>query len=317
MVFFLTTFYVLLSINSLVATLYTHRAENIRRTWLLLGAFVSLIALIGWALSYALDTYYIFPLAVGLSVFMSIMSYWFSDKMVIALSGAKPLKKEDDLELYRLVENLSITAGLPMPKLYMIEDVSLNAFATGRNAKNAVVAVTRGLRERLERSELEGVLAHELAHIGNRDMLVATIVAVLAGVIVTLVDIALRMTFYGGMGRDRRGAGPIMLGVLVLVLILAPIAATLLRLGVSRRREFLADTSGVLLTRYPEGLARALEKISATATPMRKNPDAIAHLWLSDPDGVKGPKRRSRLGGLFLTHPHPEDRIRALREMSV
>ncbi|OHA48218.1 MAG: zinc metalloprotease HtpX [Candidatus Terrybacteria bacterium RIFCSPLOWO2_01_FULL_58_14] len=301
-----------------MATLYTHRAENIRATWLLFGAFVVLIAGVGWVVSYAYDAYIIFPIAVAIAVFMSVASYWFSDKMVVAFSGAKPVLKQDDPELYRTVENLAIAAGLPAPKIYIVEDPAPNAFATGRDPNHAVIAVTRGLRQGLEKPELEGVLAHELAHIGNNDMFIATVAAVLAGVIATLADLFIRMTFHGGFGgsrRDRRGSG----GALILVgligaLVLAPIAATLLRLAISRRREFLADASGALLTRHPEALAQALEKISAFSLPMRRAPEAIAHLWLSDPQIQK--HKASFFSRLFMTHPPLEDRIRALRKIA-
>lgn len=282
-----------------------------------MGAFVSMIIGVGWVMSYALADQAILFFAVGFAVLTSFLSYWFSDKMVVAVSGAKPLKKEEDPELYLLVENLSIAAGLPAPRIYRINDPSPNAFATGRNPRHAIVAVTTGLRERLEKSELEGVLAHELSHIGNRDMLVATIAAALAGVIVMLVDIFLRMMVFGGHGRDRRGGGPLIAIGVIVVLVLAPIGATLLRLAVSRRREFLADASGALLTRYPEGLARALEKISAAGVPMRRRGDAMAHLWLSDPHPEERKKGKSRFFSLFMTHPPVEQRIRALRDMSV
>lgn len=302
-----------------MATLYTHRAENIRATWLLFGAFVVLIAGIGWVVSYAYDAYFLFPIAIGAAMLMSVLSYWFSDKAVVAFSGAKPVVKRDDPEFYRIVENLAITAGLPTPKIYLIEDAAMNAFATGRDSRHAIVAVTRGLREGLERQELEGVLAHELAHIGNRDMFVATVAAVLAGVIATLAHLFFRISFYGGFGgsrRDRRGSGGALLIVgLVGVLVLAPIAAMLLRLAVSRRREFLADASGALLTRYPEGLARALERIGASPVPMRRSPEAIAHLWLSDPH-ARAPKQ-NWLSRFFMTHPPIDDRIRILRNMAL
>lgn len=299
-----------------MATLYTHRAENIRRTWLLLGAFVALIALLGWVFAYAFDEYVVFPIAVSIAVFMSSFSYWFSDKVVVALTRAKPLAKSDDPELYRTVENLSIAAGLPMPKVYLVQDPSPNAFATGRDPKHAVVAVTQGLRERLDQTELEGVLAHELAHIGNRDMRVAAIAAVLAGFIAILADLFIRMTFYGGMnGNRKRQGGAFVLVAIVAAAILAPIAATLLRLAISRKREFLADASGALLTRYPEGLAQALEKIAKAPVAMRRPSDATAHLWFSDP--LARERKVSWFSRLFMTHPPIAERVRVLRGMNV
>jgi heat shock protein HtpX len=214
-------------------------------------------------------------------------------------------------ELWNIVENLAITAGLPMPKLYIVDDPSPNAFATGRNPEHAAVAVHTGLLRILNKSELEGVLAHELSHIGNRDTLVSTVVVVLAGIIAILSDLFLRMSLHGG-GNRKEGGGLVLVIALVASL-LAPIAATMIRLAVSRKREFLADASGALLTRYPEGLASALEKISGatTAEPSTTASNAYAHLYISNPFGDS----KKFLSGLFMTHPHPEDRIAILREM--
>jgi heat shock protein HtpX len=233
------------------------------------------------------------------------------------LSRAKPIEKKDAPELYRIVENLSITAGLPMPKVYIIEERAPNAFATGRNPEHAAVAVTRGLLERLERVELEGVIAHELSHIGNRDMLIATIAAVFAGIIAIAADMFMRSLWWGGNRRDdnRSGSAGFVVLIGLAIAILAPIAATLLRLAISRKREFLADASGALLTRYPEGLARALEKISQDPTPLRVASNATAHLYIANP--FKGREGGSWLQKLFLTHPPVEERIAALREMEI
>lgn len=280
---------------------------------MLLLVFVGIVAALGWVFSSALESPLVFPLALGFALLTGGASYWFSDRLVLAMARAKPVKKSDDPELYRIVENLSISAGLPMPRLYLVDDPSPNAFATGRDAAHAVVAVTSGLRSALERPELEGVLAHELSHIGNRDMLVATIAAVLAGAIVVLV----RMFFHAGSVGGRRGRrgpeGALMAVGLLAVVILAPLAATLLRLAISRRREFLADASGALLTRYPEGLARSLEKIAAAPVRLRHTSDALAHLWFSDPEIAE--RRTSGLANLFLTHPPVAERVRRLREM--
>ncbi|OHA47901.1 MAG: zinc metalloprotease HtpX [Candidatus Terrybacteria bacterium RIFCSPHIGHO2_01_FULL_48_17] len=275
--------------------------------------FIVLLGVIGAAFSAYFETPTIFYMVLAFSVLTTFFSYWFSDRVVIALSGAKPIQKQDDPPLWRMIENLSITAGLPMPKVYVVEDPSPNAFATGRDPKHSVIAVTTGLRRMLDESELEGVLAHELSHIGNRDMLVATIAAVLAGIIVTIVHIFVRMTLRGGLGGNRRGnAGAIALVGLIAALILGPLAATLLRLAISRSREFLADASGALLTRYPDGLARALEKIGNARIPMRHRSDAIAHLWLSDPQIEE--RKTSWFAKMFMTHPPMEERIRALRQ---
>lgn len=296
-------------------SLYTHRAANIGRTWTLFGVFVLLVGTLGWIFAAVLESPVLFPLAVGFALLSALASYWFSDRLVLALTRAKPVAKRDDPELYRLVENLSIAAGLPMPKVYLIDDPAPNAFATGRSPARAVVAVTRGLRERLADEELEGVLAHELSHIGNRDMLVATTAAVLAGVVVTLADLFFRMGAFHGR-RNRRESGGAFLAVGALVaLVLAPLGATLLRLAISRQREYLADASGSLLTRYPEGLARALEKIAASPARLAHAPEATAHLWISAPKPAAGGV--SWLTRLFLTHPPTADRVRRLRELRV
>lgn len=296
-------------------SLYTHQAENVRRTWLLLGAFVVLIAALGWVFSAYWGNALVFPIVLAFAILGSFFSYWYADRLVVAVTRARPVAKRDDPELYRLVENLSIAAGLPTPRIYLIDDPAPNALATGRNAQKALVAVTRGLRERLEEPELEGVLAHELAHIGNRDMVVATVAAVLAGVIVTLAHVFTRASFSTGGRRSRgRGSGALLaIGVLAAI-ILAPLAATLLRLAISRRREFLADATGALLTRYPEGLARALEKIAATPLPMRHAPEMTAHLWISEPQHRH--REPGFLGRLFLTHPPIAERVKRLRGVS-
>lgn len=297
-----------------MATIYTHKSENMRRTWYLMAAFLGLIVGVGWILSYTIEGgAFLFPVAIVFALVTTLGSYWFSDKMVIAMSGAKPVDRDSARELYQIVENLSITAGLPMPRLYVVEDPSPNAFATGRDPDHAVVAVTTGLTHLLEKQELEGVLAHELSHIGNRDMLVATIAAVLAGILVMISDIFFRMMFWGGLGtrRDDRGGYALMIVGLIAALVLAPIAATLLRLAISRKREFLADASGVLLTRYPDGLASALQKISHAAVPMKHSNSAMAHLWLAEPKQRR--KKPSLVMKLFSTHPPVEERVAALK----
>ncbi len=253
-------------------TLYSQAESNIRRTWIYLFFFLILIIAVGWVISYYLQSPVILYAAVILSILMNFFAYWYSDKVVLSLSHARPIEKGDNPELYRLVENLCITAGLPLPKIYIIDSAQPNAFATGRNSKHAVVAVTRGLLEKLERVELEGVIAHELSHIGNKDILLQTIIVVLVGMVVIMTHFFFRISFFGGMGRrnSREGGrlGIIMIVVGLALLILAPILANLIKLAISRKREFLADSSGALLTRYPEGLARALEKISADPNPL-------------------------------------------------
>ncbi|MBX4211415.1 MAG: M48 family metallopeptidase [Candidatus Yanofskybacteria bacterium] len=278
--------------------------------------FVFIIAL-GYLFSYVLDTPVILYASVLFSIVMNFISYWYSDKIALAMSGAKPITREQDVRLYRIVENLSITAGLPMPRLYWIPSEQINAFATGRNAEHAAVAVTKGSLDKLDDNELQGVLAHELSHVGNRDILVSTVAVVLSGLIAVMADWFLRITYWGGRrgGDDDRKGNQVALLLGVIAAILAPIAATLIKLAVSRKREFLADASGALLTRYPEGLASALEKISMDQTPMPAAKSATAHLFLSNP--FKGREKTSWFTKLFMTHPPLEERIRILRGMEV
>jgi len=296
-------------------TLYTHAESNIKKTWILLIGFVLFIIFLGWFFSYLLDDNVFLIVAVILSIVQGFTSYWYSDKIVLAITGAKEIKKSDNPELYRLVENLSITAGLPFPKIYIINEAQPNAFATGRDEKHAVIAVTRGLLEKLERIELEGVIAHELSHIGNKDILLGSVLVVLVGIVALLSRIFLRfLRFGGGRSRDKksRGSGLIFLVLGIIGAVLAPVIASLIRLSISRKREFLADATGGLLTRYPEGLARALEKISQDPNPMRKMDNSTAHLYISNPF-----KKRDWLSKLFSTHPPVEERTRALRGMEV
>ena len=293
--------------------IYTHQDSNIRKTWGLLALFFALIIILGWLFSYFYDNTLILYVAIFLAIFMNIFSYWFSDKIVLKLHKAKPVTREQYFDLWNATENLSITAGLPMPKLYIVEDEMPNAFAAGRDPRHAVVCVTTGLLATLNKSELEGVIAHELSHIGNRDMLFSTVVVVMVGFVALLSDFFLRSQMWSG-GRSRNNNSGVILLMLGLVLaILTPIAATLIRLAISRKREFLADASGALLTRYPEGLASALRKISLAAAPMRSANNATAHLFIANPFGARS---ASGLHRLFMTHPPVEDRIRALISVS-
>ena len=243
-----------------MATLYTHQGENIRKTWFLMTFFLVVVIAIGYAVSWYLGSPIILYVAVVFALLMNVGSYWFSDKIVLRMTNAHPVTHAQYPELWNVVENLSITAGLPMPKVYVVNDPAPNAFATGRDPEHAVVAATTGLIQMLDKSELEGVMAHELSHIGNRDMLVMTVTVVLAGFVAILADILMRSMIFGG-GGDRQKS-PIFLVLAIAGIILAPLAAQLIKLAVSRKREYLADASGALLTRYPEGLASALEKIS-------------------------------------------------------
>jgi heat shock protein HtpX len=297
--------------------LYTHAESNMRKTWFYLAGFLVLVIGVGWVFSYTLGSSAILWIAVIISVVMSWTSYWYSDKIILTISKARPVEKRDNPELYRIVENLSITAGLPTPKIYIIQDSQPNAFATGRDAKHAVVAVTAGLLSKLERTELEGVLAHELSHIGNKDMLVSAVVVVLVGLVALASDFFFRITFWGGMGGrdDRRGGHAVFLVLALVAAILAPLAAQLVRLAISRKRELLADATGALLTRYPEGLARALEKIAQDPNPMRSANDATAHLYIASP--FRGKEQTSWLHKLFMTHPPAQERISALRGLKL
>lgn len=291
-------------------SIYSHQSANVAKTYFLMAIFFAFIVLIG----YFVSSYYGAPellyIAVFLSLFMNILSYWFSDKIVLSIARARQAKREEFFDLYNLTENLAITAGLPMPKVYVIEDTAPNAFATGRNKEHAVVAVTTGLLARLEKNELEGVIAHELSHIGNRDILLMSVVVVLVGLVSILSDALLRgMAF--GRDRENNKAGGILAIVGLVLIILSPIIATLIKLAISRKREFLADASAALLTRYPEGLARALEKISTYNAPLKDAHTATAHLFIANPFGNKG----AALSSLFATHPPVAERIKALRSM--
>ncbi len=300
-------------------TLYTHKSSNIRKTWLLMLVFLVFVIGIGYVFSYSLDSPIILYIAVIVSIVMSFSSYWYSDKIVAKLARVREVKFEDNKELYRILENLCITAGLPMPRLYLINESQPNAFATGRNEKHAVIAVTTGLLEKLDRSEIEGVLAHELSHIGNKDMLLMTVTVVLAGFIALISDMFIRIRFFGGGRRKNSGGNGqmqmIMMGIALASAILAPIAATLIRMAVSRKREFLADATGALITRYPQGLASALEKISSDPSPMKSAKNATAHLYIANP--FRGKQRKNWLTKMFMTHPPIEERIAKLNGMKV
>ncbi|MDD4902075.1 MAG: M48 family metallopeptidase [Patescibacteria group bacterium] len=299
-------------------TLYTDSDSNARKTWLLMTIFFIAVIGIGWVFSRAMNAPEILYIAVGFSIISSFISYWWSDKIVLAMSSAHEIDHDLNRELYHLVENLCITAGLPVPKIYVINDSAPNAFATGRDPQHAVIAVTTGLLQKLERIELEGVIAHELSHIGNRDILLSTVVTVLVGVVVLLADWFMRWSFFGGRRRRSNDEGGqlqlIMLIVAIVLAILAPIFASLMQMAISRKREFKADADGALLTRYPEGLIRALEKISADTEPLEVANRATAHLYIISP--LKG--QDGHVGfftKLFLTHPPVADRIAALRGM--
>jgi heat shock protein HtpX len=300
-----------------MATLYNQQSSNIRKTWLLMTVFLVFVIAIGYGVSYYLNNPVILYVAVIFAIVMNVGSYWFSDKLVIKLTGARPVTRESHTELWNIVENLSITAGLPMPRVYVVDDPAPNAFATGRDPEHAVVAATTGILQILDRNELEGVMAHELAHVGNRDMLVSTVAVVLAGFVAILADLFMRSMMFGGGNRDNGRAGVFFLILGIVGIILAPIAAQMIQMAISRKREYLADASGALLTRYPEGLASALEKIHAYNRPMKRANNATAHLFIADPFG--GDKRTftQKVSGLFQTHPPAAERIKRLRGMDI
>ncbi len=298
-----------------MASLYTQESRNVTRTWVLMSIFFAVVAGLGWLLSYYYNDSSILVLAFGMAIFSNVGAYWFSDKIAIASVGAVPADENRYRELHRTVENLAITAGLPKPKVYIIDDPAPNAFATGRDKKHAVIAVTTGLLGMMTRSELEGVLAHELSHVGNRDILVMTVAVVLVGFVSALANIFLRIGFFGGGGDRDRNAGPLTLVAIILAIILAPIAAQLIQLAISRKREFLADTDGALLTRYPDGLASALAKLGSYKEPMQNASTTTAHLFITNPFGAH--PAGQWLANLFSTHPPIPERIAALRGMSV
>ncbi|MDF1497958.1 MAG: M48 family metallopeptidase [Patescibacteria group bacterium] len=290
-------------------TLYTQSDRNTRNTYILMSVFLVFVITVGWVFSQAMGSSTILWFAVFFSILMSVGSYWYSDKLVLAMSKAKLVEFNDNKELYRLVENLCITAGLPLPKIYIIDDTAPNAFATGRDPEHAVVAVTSGLLQKLDRSELEGVIAHELSHIGNRDILLATVVVVLVGMVALLADFFRHSLWFGGGNRDNKGGGGWIVIVAILLSILAPLFAMLIQLAISRKREFLADADGALLTRYPDGLASALQKISGDSEKLEVANRATAHLYIANP--FKGKK----VNKMFMTHPPMEERISALMGM--
>jgi heat shock protein HtpX len=306
---------------------YDHISKNKTESWILIFSFLVIISLLGFVFSQIYNTPQILYFAVGFSIITSFISYYFSDSITLAMSQAKEVNRQSAPDLFRLVENLTIAAGLPMPKVYVIEDTALNAFATGRDPEHAVVCFTTGILQRLEKTELEGVVAHELSHIGNYDIRVMTLVVVLVGTITLLADWMLRASFFGNRkSSDREGGGQIKLILMIagiLLAVLSPIIATVIKLAVSRKREFLADASGALLTRYPEGLARALEKISSDKEPLEAANKATAHMYIVNPFhedsklNANSAKSRGWFSSLFNTHPPVEERIERLRRMNL
>ncbi|MCL6630575.1 MAG: M48 family metallopeptidase [Armatimonadetes bacterium] len=292
--------------------MYEHISSNLWRSRVLIVLFVAILAGMGYLFAEVTGYPEILPLAVVFAVLSAIGSYYYSDKIVIAMSRARPATREEYAHLVNSVEGLALAAGIPVPRIYVIDDTAPNAFATGRDPKHAVIAITTGLLQKLNRVELEGVIAHEMAHVKDYDIRLMTLVAVLAGTVVLLSDWMMRSFWWGG-GRRRRqnGGGLIVLLIALVAAILAPIVATLIQLAISRRREFLADAQGAMLTRYPEGLASALEKIAADTEPLEVANKATAHMYIVNPLKDIG----GTLNSLFSTHPPIEERVRRLREM--
>lgn len=290
--------------------MYSAIAKNKRNTVLIIALFLLIIGGLGALTAWMLDNWVIAVVTLAVAVVYAVIQYFAATRQTIALTGAVEIQKHDHPRLYRIVENLAITEGLPMPKVYIINDPAPNAFATGRDPEHAVVAATTGLLEIMDDAELEGVMAHELGHVKNYDIRVSLIVFGLVVAIGLLADIALRMTFFGGRGRSNNNSGPaaiIMLVIGLVAAIVAPLIAGVVQAAVSRQREYLADATGALTTRHPEGLARALEKLQYYGRPVARTNTSMSHLWISDPN------RPGMLQRMFATHPPLEDRIARLR----
>lgn len=297
-------------------SIYSAISANIWKSYLILALFIIFAGTVGYVLGRAMGDAPTIGIAIFLfSLLYSFISYFYSDKMVLATSGAKQIQQHDNPELFRAVENLAIGEGIPMPRVYIIHDTAPNAFATGRDPKHAAIAVTTGLLQKLNKAELEGVLAHELSHVKNYDTRLLAITAVLVGFIALISDIFMRHLWFsniGGSNRRSQGQG-IFLIIGIVLAILAPIVATLIQLAISRKREFLADASGALLTRYPEGLANALEKISTDPHSLQTATSATAHLFIANP--FRGKSFSGWLTHAFSTHPPIQERIKILRSM--
>ena len=292
--------------------MYNQIDSNKRKTLLLIIIFLVVIIALGWFVGIYLNYGYgILILSIIISIAMSLTGYFKGDKIALKSVKAKPIEKKDNPYVYRMVENLSITAGTPMPKVYIIDSPALNAFATGRDPKHASIALTKGIIQELENEELEGVIAHELSHVKNYDIRLMTIVVVLVGTIAMLSDIFIRSRLYGNKRSSNSNGkmGGIIMIVGIVLLILSPLIAQIIKLAISRKREFLADASGALLTRYPEGLAKALEKISTSKATLDSASSATAHMFISNP------LKNKQFSKLFSTHPPALERIAKLRSM--
>lgn len=310
-----------------MALTYDLISKNKRESWILIFSFLIVISLLGYVFAQVYQNSAILYFAVILSIGSALFSYYFADSITLAVSKAQEVDRQSNQELYRIVENLCITAGIPTPKIYIIDDSAPNAFATGRDPKHAVICYTSGILAKLQKTELEGVTAHELSHIGNYDIRLMTLVVVLVGMIALMSNWFLRFSFFGGR-RDNKNSGNIgmiLFAVGILLAILSPLIAAIIKLAVSRQREYLADASGALLTRYPEGLARALEKISGDSTPLVEANNATAHLYIVNPfhqDRMEATTSADHgsvgwFAGLFNTHPPIAERVKRLREMNL
>jgi heat shock protein HtpX len=299
---------------------YEQIASNKRRSALLIIGFGLLVALVVVAINFLIGGGLVgFAIAAVIAIAVSWISYFNSDKVALAMSHAKPADEHTYARYHNLVEGLCIASGLPKPRLYIIDDPAPNAFATGRNPQHAAIAVTTGLLEKMNRVELEGVLAHELSHVKNYDVLVMTLAVTMVGIIALLSDFFLRFAFWGGgrRGSDERNnpVGAIIAIFGIVLLIFAPLIASLMQFAVSRQREYLADSSGVALTRYPPGLISALQKLKDDTTVVHSSSKATAHLWIEEPLDTESPKIGTRMNRLFATHPPLDDRIAALEAM--
>lgn len=300
--------------------MYKDIDSNKRKTSILIFVFLVFVIGLGYLLSYVFNNQLILVIAVAVSVIQALVAYYSSDKIALAISGAVEAPKDKFIDLYRIVENLSITSGIPIPKIYIVSDSAPNAFATGRDPEHASIAVTTGLLDKLDKPQLEGVIAHEMSHIGDYDIRLMTIVVVLVGVVALASDLFLRWTWFGGGRRSSNNDSNsqiqgIMLILAIVLAILSPLIATIIQLAISRKREFLADANGALLTRYPEGLASALEKIDGDSEPLEVANKATAHLYIADPLKAHEGRGVGRFANLFNTHPPIKERVKRLREM--
>lgn len=294
-----------------MASFRAQQSVNQRKTWMLLGSMFSLVAFVVYAvgLYFGQVGFSIVPIAVVIALVSVWGSYWASDKIVLTMTGAKVINEEDHPQLYNLVQEIVIASGLPMPKIAIVNDAAPNAFATGRNPERGVIAFTTGLLEKMDREQIQGVVAHELAHVANRDTLVSAVAATTAGALALMSDLLIRMMWFGGNRQRNSGSNPLALVAALVALILAPIAATLLRSAISRRREALADATAIAYTRNPAGLRRALETLAEDSTVVNQKSTAVAHVWIESPLDARSTAK------LFATHPPIEERIALLRKM--